>query len=60
MVFGVEDRVRMSCKEWEAGKGPEFVPEAASPNTWQKDVEAKPGVYARLTDSATSGLSRAA
>ena len=48
VVFGVEDRMRMSYKVWEEGKGPDFVLEVASPNTWREDVERKPGVYARL------------
>ena len=48
VVFGVEDRVRMSYRLWEEGKGPDFVLEVASPNTWREDVETKPGVYARL------------
>ena len=48
VVFGVEDRVRMTYKVWEEGKGPDFVLEAASPNTWREDVERKPAVYAGL------------
>ena len=48
VVFGVEDRQRMSYKVWEEGKGPDFVLEVASPNTWREDVERKPGVYAGL------------
>ena len=32
---------------WE-GKGPDFVLEVASPNTWEEDVERKPGIYAGL------------
>ena len=48
VVFGVEDRERMSYKVWEEGKGPDFVLEVASRNTWKEDVEEKPGVYARL------------
>ena len=31
VVFGVEDRMRMSYKVWEEGKGPDFVLEVASP-----------------------------
>ena len=38
----------MSYKVWEEGKGPDFVLEVASPNTWKEDVERKPGVYAGL------------
>ena len=48
VVFGVEDRKRMSYKVWEEGKGPDFVLEVASPNTWREDVERKPGIYAGL------------
>ena len=48
VVFGVEDRKRMSYKVWEEGKGPDFVLEVASPNTWREDVETKPGIYANL------------
>ena len=48
VVFGVEDRMRMNFKVWEEGRGPDFVLEVASPNTWREDVERKPGVYARL------------
>ncbi|MCY4454020.1 MAG: Uma2 family endonuclease [Immundisolibacterales bacterium] len=48
VVFGVEDRVRMNYKVWEEGKGPDFVLEVASPNTWREDVERKPAVYAGL------------
>ena len=48
VVFGVEDRLRMSYKAWEEGKGPDFVLEVASPNTWREDTERKPGIYAGL------------
>ena len=48
VVFGVEDYPRMNYKVWEEGKGPDFVLEVASPNTWREDVERKPGVYAGL------------
>ena len=48
VVFGVEDRMRMSYKVWEEGKGPEFVLEVASPGTWREDVGPKREVYARL------------
>ena len=48
VVFGVEDRLRMSYRVWEEGKGPDFVLEVASPNTWREDVERKPGIYAGL------------
>ena len=40
--------MRMNFKVWEEGKGPDFVLEVASPNTWREDVQRKPGVYARL------------
>ena len=48
VVFGVEDRMRGNYKVWEEGKGPDFVLETASPNTWREDVERKPGIYAGL------------
>ena len=48
VVFGVEDHPRMNYKVWEEGKGPDFVLEVASPNTWREDVERKPGIYANL------------
>ena len=48
VVFGVEDHTRMNYKVWEEGKGPDFVLEVASPNTWREDVERKPGIYAGL------------
>ena len=48
VVFGVEDRMRGNYKVWEEGKGPDFVLEVASPNTWREDVERKPGIYAGL------------
>ena len=47
-VFGVEDRMRMSYKVWEEGKGPDFALEVASPSTWREDVGPKRSVYARL------------
>ena len=48
VVFGVEHRKRMNYKVWEEGKGPDFVLEVASPNTWREDVERKPAIYAGL------------
>ena len=48
VVFGVEDRMRMSYKVWEEGKGPDFVLEVASPGTWREDVGRKRDVYAGL------------
>ena len=48
VVFGVEDRMRGNYKVWEEGKGPDFVLEVASANTWREDVERKPSVYAGL------------
>ena len=48
VVFGVEDRVRMSYRVWEEGKGPDFVLEVASPSTWRDDVGPKQAVYAGL------------
>ncbi len=48
VAFGVEDRVRMSYRVWEEGKGPDFVLEVASPSTWREDVGRKRDVYAEL------------
>ena len=48
VVFGVEDRERMSYRVWEEGKGPDFVLEVASPSTWREDVGRKRDVYAEL------------
>ena len=48
VVFGVPDRMRMSYRVWEEGKGPDFVLEVASPGTWREDMGPKRGVYARL------------
>ena len=48
VVFGVADHKRMNYKVWEEGKGPDFVLEVASPNTWREDVKRKPGIYAGL------------
>ena len=48
VVVGVEDRMRGNYKVWEEGKGPDFVLEVASPNTWREDVGPKRAVYARL------------
>ena len=48
VVFGVEDRERMTYRVWEEGKGPDFVLEVASRSTWREDVGAKRAVYARM------------
>ena len=48
VVFGVEDRMRGNYKVWEEGKGPDFVLETASPNTWREDVGPKRTTYERL------------
>ena len=48
VVFGVEDRLRMSYKVWKEEKGPDFALEVASPNTWREAVEKKPVIYAGL------------
>ncbi len=48
VVFGIEDRVRMSYKVWEEGKGPDFVLEVASKSTWREDLGPKRNIYARL------------
>ena len=48
VVFGVEDHARMSYRVWEEGKGPDFVLEVASPNTWREDVGPKRSIHADL------------
>jgi Uma2 family endonuclease len=48
VVLGVAGHKRRTYKVWEEGKGPDFVLEVASPNTWEEDVERKPGIYAGL------------
>ena len=48
VVFGVEDRKRMTYKVWEEGKAPDFVMEVASPGTWRDDAGRKRALYARL------------
>ena len=48
VVFGVEDRERMTYRVWEEGKGPDFVLEVASRSTWREDVGPKRAVYARM------------
>ena len=48
VVFGAEDRLRMTYKLWEEPKGPDFVLEVASRSTWRDDVGPKRSVYARL------------
>ena len=48
VVFGVEDRERMTYRVWEERKGPDFVLEVASRSTWREDVGPKRAVYAQM------------
>ena len=53
VVFGVEDRERMSYKVWEEGKGPDFVLEVAS----RKHVEGgRGGEAGRVRATRGSGV----
>ena len=49
VTFGVPKRPeRSSYKVWVEGKAPDFVLEIASPGTWLRDREVKPGRYAKM------------
>ena len=48
VVFGVENRKRMTYKVWEEGEVPGFVLEVASRGTWREDVGPKRRLYERL------------
>ena len=48
VAFGVEERVRHSYMVWREGVPPAFVLEVASPSTWRRDRDVKPGLYASM------------
>ena len=48
VAFGVERRDRNSYVIWREGTPPAFVLEVASPSTWRRDRDVKPGLYASM------------
>lgn len=48
VVFGVSKKDRRTYRTWEEGKTPDFVLEAASPSTYNKDVTEKKELYASV------------
>ena len=48
VAFGVEKRARDSYVIWQEGGPPAFVLEVASPSTWRRDRDVKPGLYASM------------
>ena len=48
VAFGVERRARDSYVIWQEGGPPAFVLEVASPSTWRRDRDVKPGLYASM------------
>ena len=48
VAFGVEKRARDSYVIWREGGPPAFVLEVASPSTWRRDRDVKPGLYASM------------
>ena len=48
VVFGVEKKQRRTYLMWDEGKGPDFVLELASKNTYQRDLTAKKDLYAHV------------
>ena len=48
VAFGVEERHRQSYVIWQEGGPPVFVLEVASPSTWRRDRDVKPGMYASM------------
>ena len=48
VAFGVEERARDSYVTWQEGGPPAFVLEVASPSTWRRDRDVKPGLYASM------------
>ena len=48
VAFGVERRDRQSYVVWREGTPPAFVLEVASPSTWRRDRDVKPGLYASM------------
>ena len=48
VAFGVQQRRRQSYLTWQEGGPPAFVLEVASPSTWRRDRDVKPGLYASM------------
>jgi Uma2 family endonuclease len=48
VVFGVENRKRETYMLWEEGKGPDFVLEVSSKNTYRTDLRKKKRLYAQV------------
>ena len=48
VVFGVEKKRRRTYLLWEEGKGPDFVLELVSKNTYRKDLKEKKDLYASV------------
>lgn len=48
VVFGVSKKDRRTYRTWEEGKTPDFVLEAASPSTYNKDITEKKELYAAV------------
>ena len=45
VAFDVKEPPPATYKTWKQGKAPDFVMEVASPGTWQRDLNTKPGIY---------------
>jgi len=48
VVFGVEKKLHRTYLMWEEGKGPDFVVELASKNTYRHDLAGKKDLYAQV------------
>ena len=48
VVFGVSKKERRTYRTWEEGRTPDFVLEAASPSTYNKDLTEKKDLYASI------------
>ena len=48
VAYGVQQRRRQSYLIWQEGDPPAFVLEVASPSTWRRDRDVKPGLYASM------------
>ena len=48
VVFGVSKKDRRTYKTWEEGRTPDFVLEAASPSTYNRDITEKKELYASV------------